>query len=154
MKLQAQYNRITIFSSFIILLIAAIAYYFLLRYVLIDQLDNALKVEEVEIYDYIKNYDTLPPATVYKDQHISFEPAEKKIGRSFQSLQVSDSAENEKESVRQLFFPIELHGKYYRASVSKSAESTDDLVWIILGSTLVLIVLLTAILFFTNRFLL
>ena len=47
MKLHAKYNRVTIISTLLILLIAAAGYYFLLRYVLIRQLDEALKVEEV-----------------------------------------------------------------------------------------------------------
>ena len=73
MKLQAQYNRITIISTFFTLLIAAAGYYFMLRYVLINQLDESLKVEEAELYDYVKKYDKLPAPTVYKDQRISFE---------------------------------------------------------------------------------
>ncbi len=154
MKLQAQYNRITIISTLFILLIAAIGYYFLLRYVLTNQLDEALKVEEVEIYDYIKKHDTLPAPTVYKDQRTNFEPATKKIERVFKRLEISDDGSNETESSRQLLFPVELHGKFYAASVTISEEETQDLVWIILFSTIALIVLLTAILFFTNRFLL
>jgi signal transduction histidine kinase len=154
MKLQVQYNRITIASTLFILLIAAAGYYFLLRYVLTSQLDDTLKVEEAEIYDYIKKNDALPAPTVYKDQRISFEPATKKQERIFHNLEIFDTADNETEAGRQLLVPVELHGKYYTASVTNSAEATEDLVWIILFSTIALIVLLTAILFFTNRFLL
>ncbi len=154
MKLQAQYNKITIISTFFILLIAAAGYYFLLKYVLTRQLDETLKVEEVEIYDHLKKYDSLPAPTIYKDQRISFEPATKKTARVFQSVEILDTTDNEKELSRQLLFPLELHGKYYTASVTISEEATKNLVWIILFSTIALIVLLTAILFFTNRFLL
>jgi signal transduction histidine kinase len=154
MKLQSQYNRITITITLFILLIAAIGYYFLLRYVLISQLDEALKVEEVEIYDYIKKYDSLPEPTDYKDQRISFKAVTQPGIRTFRSLDVFDTTENESELSREILFPINLHGQDYIASVIKSEENTEDLVWIILFSTLALIVLLTAVLFFTNRFLL
>lgn len=154
MKLQAQYNRITIISTLFILLIAAAGYYFLVRYVLTSQLDEALKVEEVEIYDYIKKYDSLPAPTVYKDQRISFEPTNLPGRRSFRSLEAFNSEENENESSRQLLFPVKINSKNYIVSVTKSAETTEDLVWIILFSTVALIVLLTVILFFTNRLLL
>ena len=154
MKLQAQYNRITIISTLLILLIAAAGYYFLLRYVLISQLDEALKVEEAEIHDYIKKHDGLPAPTVYKDQRISFEPAGQPGQRSFRSLEAFNPDENEKESSRQLLFPVKSNGQHYIVSVIKSAEATEDLVWIILFSTVALIVLLTVILFFTNRLLL
>jgi signal transduction histidine kinase len=153
MKLQTQYNKITILSTFFILLIAAIGYYFLLRYVLISQLDVALKVEEAEIYDYVKKYDKLPAPTVYKDQRISFKQTNEPGKRQFESLEIFEEEVNEKELVRQLLFPVKIGDLNYTVSVVKSEESTEDLVWIILFSTIALIVLLTGILFFTNRFL-
>lgn len=154
MKLQAQYNRITVISTIIVLLIAAIGYYFLIRYVLIGQLDGSLKVEEVEIYDYIKKHNKLPEATVYKDQRIAFEKTDHVEHRSFKSLSAFHPGENEMESSRQLLFTVEVNGQKYMASVTKSEEATEDLVWLILFSTVALLILLTVILFFTNRFLL
>lgn len=154
MKLQVQYNRVTIISTFFILLIAAASYYFLLRYVLISQLDESLKVEEAELHDYIKKHDSLPAPTVYKDQRISFEKTTIPAKRGFKSLSIFYPTENSTELSRQLLFPVALHQQNYRVSVTKSEESTQELVWIILFSTIGLLILLTAILFFTNRFLL
>ncbi len=152
MKLQQHYNRVTVVATLIVLLIAAVGYYFMIRYVLIDQLDEALKVEEVEIHDYISKHSKLPDATVYKDQRIAFEKTDHDFHRSFKSLSAFHPGENEMESSRQLLFTVEVNGQKYMASVTKSEEATEDLVWIILFSTLALLVLLTAILFFTNRF--
>lgn len=154
MKLQAQYNRITIVSTLFILLIAAGGYYFLLRYVLINQLDEDLKIEEAEIYDYVKKHDSLPAPTAYQDQRISFEPTSEPGKRSFSSLEDFNPVEKEQESSRQLFFPVTIKGRHYLVSVIKSAEATEYLLWIILFSTVALVVLLIVILFFTNRFLL
>jgi len=153
MKLQTQYNRITVISTIFILLIAAVGYYFLLRYVLINQLDEALKVEEVEIQDYIKKHNKLPEATVYKDQRIAFEKTDHVEHRSFKSLQAFHPGENEVESSRQLLFTVEANNQKYMASVTKSEDATENLVWIILFATVALIVLLAMILFFSNRFL-
>ncbi len=153
MKLQVQYNKVTVISTLFILLIAAGGYYFLLRYVLTGQLDEALKVEEVEIQDYIKKYNKLPEATVYKDQRIAFEKTDNAKYRSFKSLSAFHPGENEMESSRQLLFTVEVNGQKYMASVTKSEEATEKLIWIILFTTIVLIVLLTVILFFTNRYL-
>lgn len=154
MKLETHYNRVTVAATLIVLLIAAIGYYFMIHYVLIGQLDEALKVEEVEIHDYISKHNKLPDATVYKDQRIAFEKTDHTQHRSFNSLSAFHPGENEMESSRQLLFTVEVNGQIYMASVTKSEESTEDLVWIILFSTLGLLVLLTVILFFTNRFLL
>ncbi|HUR66288.1 MAG TPA: HAMP domain-containing sensor histidine kinase [Chitinophagaceae bacterium] len=153
MKLQAQYNRVTVAATLAILLIAAIGYYYLIRYVLIGELDEALKVEEIEIMDHIKKYNRLPEPTVYKDQRIAFEKAPSISDRHFQSLLAFNPEENQMESSRQLIFTVEVGGQQYRALVTKSEEATHDLVWIILFSTVALLVLLAVILFITNRFL-
>ena len=153
MKLQARFNRITIISTLVILLVTAASYYFLLHYVLIGEMDEELKEEEQEVFDYIKKYDKLPEPSVYKDQRITFEKINEPVKRSFNSLEIYNANEKEDEESRQLLFPVSLHGENYAFSVTKSEEATEGLMWIILLSTVGLIVLLTAILFFTNRFL-
>src|SRR5262245_50489845 len=142
MKLQAQYNKVTIISSIVVILIAAIGYYFLLRYVLIAELDEALKVEEVEIQDYIKKNNALPDATVYKDQRIEFEKINDPVKREFRSLEAFNPEENEKELSRRLSFTVRPNGQYYKAVVTKSEEATEALVWIILFTSIALIALL------------
>jgi uncharacterized membrane protein len=49
MKLLTKYSRINLVSSVVIFLLASIAFYILLRFVLIDQVDEDLKIEEHEI---------------------------------------------------------------------------------------------------------
>lgn len=154
MKLHAQYSRVTITSSILILLVAGFGYFFLLSYILREQLDGALKVEEVEILDHVKKNNTLPEATTFKDQRIWFEKTTGPVKRHFNTLNIKDSAENEIELSRQLVFPVNVSGTYYAAYVSKSQEETEDLVWIILLITLGLILLSGMIIFFYNRFLL
>jgi len=153
MKLQARFSRITIISTLFILLVTAASYYFLLHYVLIGEMDEELKEEEQEVYDYVKKYDKLPEPSVYKDQRITFEKTNEPVKRSFSSVEIYNANEKEDEVSRQLLFPVNLHSENYIFSVTKSEEATEGLIWMILLSTVGLIVLLTAILFFTNRFL-
>ena len=54
MKLQVKYNRATISAAVFVLLMGSISYYFLLRYILIKELDDSLKVEEQEIIHHIQ----------------------------------------------------------------------------------------------------
>ena len=143
MKLQAQYNRISVVSSIIVLLIAAIGYYFLLHYVLTEQLDETLRVEQVEIQDFVHVNHSLPPATTYKDQKIEFEKAEKDFPQRFTTLKLYDTADKEKELSRQLIFPVRVNGQYFAASVTKSQEATEEMRGLILLITLGLIILLS-----------
>lgn len=153
MKLQAQYNKISIASTILVLLIAGAGYYFLLQYILKDQLDETLRVEQVEIQDFIQTNHTLPPATTYKDQRIEFKKADKTISQSFRTFMLYNTEEKADELSRQLDFTVEVNGQYYIASVTKSQEDTEKIIGIILLITLGLIILLSILLFFANRFL-
>jgi signal transduction histidine kinase len=153
MKLQAQYNKISIASSIIVLLIAGAGYYFLLHYVLEDQLDETLRVEQVEIQDFIRTNHSLPPATTYKDQRIEFNKTDKAFAQSFRTLMLYNTEEKENELSRQLVFAVEVNAQYYAASVTKSQEDTEKIIGVILLITLGLIILLSILLFFANRFL-
>lgn len=152
MKLQARYNRTTIATTLLVLLTAAIGYYFLIHYVLIKQLDEDLKIEEVEIHDHISKFDMLPEATDYKDQRISFVKTDLTSQRHFHSLRVYIPEENEMEPSRQLQFTVTAGGQRYLASVTKSEEETENVVWIIMVVTIALMILLTTLLYLANRF--
>ena len=152
MKLQAQYNKISIASTILVLLIAGAGYYFLLQYVLKEQLDETLRVEQVEIQDFIQTHHLLPPATTYKDQRIEFKKSDKVLPQSFRTLMLYDPDEKENELSRQLNFNVEVNGQYYIASVTKSQEATEEIIGVILLITLGLIILLSLLLFFANRF--
>jgi signal transduction histidine kinase len=153
MKLQAQYNKISIASSVLVLLIAGAGYYFLLNYVLKDQLDETLRVEQAEIQDFIKTNHSLPPATTYKDQRIEFKKSDNVFPQKFTTLTLYNAEEKESELSRQLIFTVNVNGQYYVASVTKSQEDTQKIIALILLITLGLIIILGMLLFFANRFL-
>src|SRR5258706_8013446 len=153
MKLQAQYNKISIASSIFVLLIAGAGYYFLLHYVLEDQLDETLRVEQAEILDFVQTNHSLPPATTYKDQRIEFKKSNNALAQSFRTLMLYNANEKENELSRQLVFTVEVNGQYYVASVTKSQEDTEKIIGVILLITLGLIIILSILLFFANRFL-
>jgi hypothetical protein len=154
MKLQAQYNRIAIASSAFVLLIAGIGYFFLLYFVLLEQLDDSLLVEEVEILDYVEKHHSLPKATVYKDQRISFAREPGNFTPFFRSREVLIPGERETELGRQRMFPVNVNGQQYTVTITKSQEATRKIAGLIALTTLGLIVLLGSILFLVNRVLL
>ena len=79
MKLLTKYSRITLLSSVAIFLLASIAFYILLRFVLIDQVDEDLKIEEYEIEKYVEKFDKLPEPMPVKDQIIYYLPVSNHI---------------------------------------------------------------------------
>jgi len=154
MKLIAKYNRINIIATIAVLLVASICYYFIVRYVLIHQLDNTLKVEEAEILNYIKQNNRLPEATNYRDQHTRFESSDNPVKRKFSNNSSNEERNHKSNAYRQLVFPVTANGKSYKASVTRSEEEMEDLVLIIVLITIGIIIFLLLILFITNRLLL
>ena len=54
MKLFTKYNRINITATILIFLAGSVAFYFVLDYVLIRQLDATLRSEKQEISEYVQ----------------------------------------------------------------------------------------------------
>ena len=137
MKLLARYNRVNIAATVIVLLLSGLCYYFIIRHVLLNQLDEDLKVEEQEIMDYVKSNNSLPNPSSYKDQKVTFLASnDSPVKRTFNSTSIFSKEENENVSSRLIIFPIDVGGKNYIVSISKSEEETEDLIQLILLITL------------------
>jgi signal transduction histidine kinase len=154
MKLFTQYSRVNILASILALLLGSIAYYIVVRLVLIHQLDETIRIEEAEILDFVKNRDRLPEPANYRDQIISFTPADTPIKRHFTDPEWYSRRHHDHRPFRQLQFPITVGGQTYTASVAKSEVETEDLLGFIMIITGGIIVLLLITLFLANRLLL
>jgi len=72
MNLFTRYFRINLLATIIIFILASLAFYFLLWYVSIAQMDEDLKIEQREIETYVQKYNHPPEPITVKDQNISF----------------------------------------------------------------------------------
>jgi signal transduction histidine kinase len=154
LKLFTRYSRVNILASILALLLGSISYYFTVHYVLIHQLDDTLKIEEAEILDNVKNHDRLPQPANYRDQQISFQPAEMPVPRQFTDTKKLGRHHHQKEPYRELIFSVTAGGQLYTVSVSQSEEESEDLLWLIMMITAGMILLLLGTLFLANRLLL
>jgi len=152
MKLFTRYNRINLFATVIIFLLSGLAFYFLLKYVLIDQVDEDLKIEQHEIQTYAGKYHQLPEIIPVRDQRTGYMPVGKDGGeRQFTSIWLKDTIEKQPELFRQLIFYITVNNQCYRVTVRKSLEGTDDMIRSIVTITLATILLILVVSFFINR---
>lgn len=155
MKLFTRYNRINLFATVVIFLLAGIAFYFLLRYVLTDQVDEDLKIEQREIQTYVNKYHRLPEIIAVKDQQINYTPVKKeKDSRTFRTIRLFDPMEKEKGVFRQLTFFVKTGDQWYEVTVSKSLEGTDDMIQSLITITLTTILLILVVSLIINRMLL
>jgi signal transduction histidine kinase len=155
MKLFTRYSRINILASILALLLGSMGYYFMIRGILIHELDDALRVEEAEILSHVRTLDELPEPSNYRDQQISFAPAEAPIRRQFLNITRHEHHRHDEwQPYRQLLFPVTVKGLFFTVAVTKSEEETEDLLeWIMLVTAGMILVML-GILFMANRLLL
>lgn len=151
MKLFTKYSRINVIATVIIFLIASAAFYFTLRIVFINQIDEDLKIEEKEIQTYVKEHNRLPESISVGDQLIQFEPSTKNITRRFTTETMVEPGNGDKEKFRQLVFGIRAANQWNKVTVSKSLEETENLTKsiLIIAFTTILVILLAS--FIINR---
>ncbi|HLI93724.1 MAG TPA: HAMP domain-containing sensor histidine kinase [Puia sp.] len=154
MKLFSQYSRVNIVASISALLLGSIGYYFAVRFVLIHQLDDTIKIEEAEILDNVHNHDRLPAPANYRDQQIEFIPAATTVPRTFYNTRKPSHHHHDMESYRALTFSVLVQKQLYTVIISKSEEESEDLLGLIMLTTAAMILLLLGTLFLANRLLL
>ncbi len=156
MKLAAKYNRVNLYTSFVVLVITGIIYYIVIHFILTEKLDKDLAVEEDEIRQYVATYDKLPLATSYLDQQIYFKELNPSLPqvRSFQYNSYYNAVEHENEPGRSLITWVKLKDKTFEVIIIKSRVEAEDLVRIIVWITLGVIVLLLGVMVLVNRLLL
>lgn len=156
MKLFTKYNRINLLSTIIIFLLGCAAFTILLRYVIINQIDQDLNIEKNEIETYIHKFNRLPSVIEVRDQYTSYKLVKEpvKLKHEFFNEIAFDAIEKEKELRRSIGFNVTTGGIIYFVTVSKSLEGTDDLIQAILLITVLLISLILTASFIANRFVL
>jgi len=157
MKLFTKYNRINLAATLAVFLLASMGLLFLLRYVFIEEADEALEIQQKEILSYTGKYNRFPEAMQLNDQQILYDQTGKFIQNengNFETVRVYDANEKEERLFRQIKFNAELNGGQWLVTVRKPLEGTGDLVESILLITVCTVLLILIATFFINRFLL
>ncbi len=147
MKLLNKYNRVNLASTIGIFLLSGIAFYFVIHYTLLRQLDGDLLIEKNEIETYVKENGELPRTVELKDQQINFSPVSSAANQEF----ITIDAKNGDEPRRRLTFPVRCNDHWYTATVTKSLEGTESIIRSVVLITLFTIILVLASSFVLNR---
>lgn len=145
MKLFNRYNRINIAASIIVFVVGSMAFYFVLRVILLRQLDDALHTEQTEIISYVQMHDKKPEVVNAYNQQITFEIVRELPKKTLYRSEKAKALEgNEIEWMRKLIFGIAIGGTNYRVTVSKSQVETEDLLQmvIVVGAGMIALILL------------
>lgn len=157
MTLANTYQRFYLVLLSLLLVLGCVTYYLTIRYVLIHQVDNDLRIEQQELMDFVHLHDSLPAPSHYRDQYFSWQAVagvQDVPKRRVQNGRVLDTHDGEWEPARTLMFPVQVRGRPYLVNVSKSLEQTENLLWLIFWVTAGSVAVLVAGLVLGNRFLL
>jgi signal transduction histidine kinase len=168
MKLLARYNFVNLVSTIVVMLITGIIYYQAISWILTNQKDKDLKVEENEVFDYVTLNHHLPQTFESNDQQITFyEAAPGSVKRQFINTMYfkkwdKDDAHRKRrhkgagkyEPARGLVSAVTVGDKYYKILVVESTVETDDLIRLIFAITIGVILLLLLVLLVINRLIL
>jgi signal transduction histidine kinase len=152
MKLFTRYFRINLLATLLIFLLASIAFYYLLWYVMIAQVDEDLKIEQREIQAYVSKYQRAPEPITVKDQRISYEPtAIRKNLQGFRTVKAWDIHDH--EDFREISFTLPVGNQWLAFRVSKSLEGTRDMNRSVILISLLTIILILLVSLLINRWL-
>lgn len=152
MKLFTKYNRVNIAAIIFTFVLGSIAFYFVLNYVLIRQLNETLRSEQQEIIKYVTEHQQLPEIENTKHQWITIEKISAPLPKlKTRSIPFYNKQEDETEYIRQLFFSITVAQQNYLVTVNKSETETDDLLKLIILITVGMIGLILLFNYLINR---
>jgi len=152
MKLFTRYSRINITATICVFVLGSIAFYFVLQYVLLRQLNETLRSEQQEISGYISLHDTLPEFENTRHQWVTLQPTQlTSYQRSVRSVLSFNPDEHEDEWIRELTFLATAGRRNYLVTVHKSEAETDDLLKLIIGVTMGMIAVILLVNFIINR---
>ena len=152
MKLFTKYNRINITATICIFLAGSVAFYFVLDYVLIRQLDASLRSEKQEITEYIQAHQQLPEIQNTKEQWIQINKTDLPNSKTItKTIPVYNKAEAEQEYIRQLLFTITVNQQNYLVTVNKSETETEELLKLIILVTISMVAMILLFNYLINR---
>jgi signal transduction histidine kinase len=149
LKLFDRYNQLNISATILTFVIGSCAFYFLINYILIHQLDETLQTEEQEVTTYISTHNALPEIISTRDQYTTYEPASSAAHTT--TYTTRNNYRKGKEDLREIRFTVLVKGKYFLVRVSKPLEETEDLLKVIIGVTMVMIAIILLMGYLINR---
>ncbi len=152
MKLLDKYNRISLITTVLVIIVTGFVYYFTIKLILTEEIDEDLASEENEIFEHVKLSRSLPQIFESEYLKIRFDLAGNgHVKRQFTNIQYWDNQHKNKLSARELISSVQVKGKMYRIGIIQSTVETEGLIRLIFLITLGIIFILILILFAINR---
>lgn len=152
MKLFARYNSLSLTAALVVFVLVIVSLFFVVREVLVRQLDASLLEEKDEVLQYIKARAELPETVNVYDQRTLFEEEPATYQKFKFRTKYKELNSDTDELVRALYFGAELNGKHYKVTIIRSLNETQNLLWYISLVAVSAVAVLLFVWFLVNRF--
>lgn len=138
MKLFTRYNRINSLVTLAIFLVTSFTYYFLIRQVLIMELDQNLVRIRNRMQAYVDKQGMLPGPQLLDDLKVYYSAgaATSPGAERYESTHFYDSTLKKVHRFRKLFFPLQVQGTWYQVTLVKPLEGTRHVTDIVVFTTI------------------
>lgn len=155
MKLFTRYNRINLSLMVAVFLLSSVAYYFLLKLVLVHELDEGLYEKKNRIEHYVKTNGRLPEFQDMDEFAITYSiQTAGTVKTGIKQVSMLDPEEREQRDFRQLTYTQPIGNQKYLMNIAIAVEGTKVLLRAIVGITVFTILLIILISILLNRLLL
>jgi signal transduction histidine kinase len=154
MKLYTRYNRVIMLITVLIFLISSIAYYFLLDYILHEEVDEVLAHRKTRTENFVSTTGTLPIPDRMGEVRVRYDLVPMPINEYHSIVTLYDSIEHRTAPFRKFVFTMPVKDKIYQVTLERPLAATQGLLKTIVGVTLATILIILLISVFLNRILL
>src|SRR5450631_1952178 len=154
MKLFSRYHRVNLLIMVVFFLLSSLAYYFLMNFLILQELDQDLSKIEKHIRAYVEEHNAFPAEQSLDDLRISHVQNDLAVkARNFQLIEPPHQPGKKGHSLRELNFFLEQDHRWYEVTVARNLEGTNSFAKLVIKDTIVtlLVVIIASIL--VNRFL-
>jgi signal transduction histidine kinase len=154
MKLFSRYHRVNLLIMVVFFLLSSLAYYFLMNFLILQELDLDLTKIEKRIRAYVEEHHAFPAEQSLDDLRISHIQTDQPVkARNFQLIEPPRLPGKKGHSLRELHFFLQQDHRWYEVTVARNLEGTNSFAKLVIKDTIVtlLVVIIASVL--VNRFL-
>ncbi|TLV02501.1 sensor histidine kinase [Dyadobacter luticola] len=151
MKLFTRYNRINLTVMVLLFVFSGICYYFLVNYVLVHELDEALDDYKIRIEKYVEKEGKLPPINTMDETRVAYQKTIQADNYAdLSTVFIAERVEKRSHKYRQLTYIQKTKTENFRITIAKPIEGVKLLTRTVVGLTLAMLLLIIATSIFLN----
>ncbi|WP_166444657.1 sensor histidine kinase [Dyadobacter bucti] len=153
MKLLAKTSRIYLMASLVTYLAVGLAFYWIIKYMIYDEVESRLKVEKRDFETYIRQHDTWTNNSYFVENKIEVYPITGNFKNEviFKDTVITNRYEGNEDPFRQLTFYTLIGGIPYRVAIRKSMIQSYKLIEAISAALITFLGLLMVCMYVFHR---